>query len=38
VSETNFIDEGTTILIEYLLVGNRVHCRDEIGGEWHFSR
>jgi hypothetical protein len=38
MSETTFIDQGTTILTEYFLVGNHVHCRDEIGGDMHFPR
>jgi hypothetical protein len=38
VSETTFIDQGTTILTEYLLVGNHVHYRDDIGGEGYFPR
>jgi hypothetical protein len=38
MSETTFIDQGTTILTDYLPVGNHVHCRDEIGGEGHFPR
>jgi hypothetical protein len=31
VLETTFDDHGTTILTEHLLVGNHVHCMDEIG-------
>jgi hypothetical protein len=36
VSVTTFIDQGTTILTEYLPVGNHVHYRDDIDGEGHF--
>jgi hypothetical protein len=36
VSKTTFDDQGRTILTEYFLVGNHVHCRDEIGGEGNF--
>jgi hypothetical protein len=34
--ETNFIDQGITILIEYMSGGNHVLCRDDIGGDNHF--
>jgi hypothetical protein len=36
VSDTTFIDQGTTILTEYFPVVNNVHYRDDIGGEGHF--
>jgi hypothetical protein len=38
VTETTFIDQGTTILTEYMPGGNHVHYRDDIGGEGHFPR
>jgi hypothetical protein len=37
VTNTTFIDQGTTILTEYMPGGNHVHYRDDIGGEWALS-
>jgi hypothetical protein len=36
MTKTTFSDQGTTILIEYMLGGNHVLCRDGIGGDEHF--
>jgi hypothetical protein len=36
VLETTFDDHRTTILTEYLPVGNHVHYKHDIGGEGHF--
>jgi hypothetical protein len=38
VTETTFNDQGTAILTEYMLGGNHVHYRDDIGGDRHFLR
>jgi hypothetical protein len=35
MTESNFSNQGTTILIENMPGGNHVHCRDDIGGDEH---
>jgi hypothetical protein len=36
--QTTFIDQGKTVLTEYILGGNHVHYRDDIGGDRHFPQ
>jgi hypothetical protein len=38
VCQNTLIDQGTSILTEYIPGGNHVHYRDDIGGDEHFPR